>query len=662
MNNAKNIALVIKEAAAIKGIKRPDFETCMAALMQDGMLITHIDTSLFTRREYFKLCNAAVRSNPKALTVIQRDRLGGMFWDSVLSVSVRDNGIALRWIKEQSPELCLQAVRQNHKAFTYVDKAMCDAIGAYCYTLLQKEAEKAKEKAEEEKTSGRKTKRSGKAKKREEENQEDAIDLSVVDRQTEEQCLKAVRHDGLQIQYVHRQTRKLCRAAMKQNPKAEKYIRDSDMIWLDDLLSNICGGFGGLAGSLVDFLFYSSSKKTKKVPAALKAMGKQCSPSHYYSQCLKVLEDNCTNIRHVNPGLLSAGQYTELCMLALKEMPDVMVFINDADIDADLYFQICLQMIGSMKPVERERAFNKIQSSRLSTEQYYRLALALLKSSSGGALHFLEVIDARGLARKHYFELCQKLLKKSPYYFENVQSGLLSRAQYTELAFYVVKKHYANIDKVEKNLLTKKDWLKLCTMAIGKKGSFVYYLDIPPGKDFNALLETALKNGGGLKCTPCQDFSQCLAVLKKDSSELEYVRPEQFTQKQYFALCKAAVKKEARAIGSVDDEALDNHQYLELCAAAQKSFHGIFYLVNREKIPASLYHSWCRTALKHSPHWIDDIPFSKHYFHFCLKAVKKDGKVLKDIKYLRLTQEQYAAVCKAAEENTKNKKDEFFKS
>jgi len=656
MNKTKNIALVLKNAAAIKDIKKPDLETCMAALMQDGALIEFIDTASFTRREYFNLCYAAVKSNPKVLPLIQRDRLGGKLWDSVMFTAVRNNGLALRWIKEQSPELCLEAVKQNPQAFAFVDKTMCDAINPHCYTLLQEAAQGTAQSAAGKNKPARKTKKSGKAK-----NQEPAIDLRDVERQTEDICLKAVMRDGLQIQYVHRQTRKLCRAAIRQNPEADNYIRDSNMVWLDDLLGNACSGMGEFASVLGDYVFYSISKNTKKVPVMLKVKGKQCSPSQYYSLCQEALEDTFCNIRHVNPALLSAGQYRELCMAAIKEMPDVMVFINEADIDADLYFQICLQMLGSV--VELKRAFKKIQSSRLSTDQYYRLTQTFLEASQHTAPRSIETIDAKKLTGKQYFDICKKVLEKIPHDFENMQSGLLTRSQYTELAFSVVKKNHANIDKVDRNRLAKKDWLELCKIAVAKKGSFLYYLDIPSGKDFNVLLEIAGKNGGGLKYAASQNFSHCFAVVKKDGNELEYVRPEQFTQKQYLAICKAALKKEPRAIGFVVDDALDNDQYLELCTAAQKSFYGIFDSVNREKIPASLYHSWCRTALGHSPLWISDIPFSKHYFHFCLKAVKKDGNVLKDIKYLRFTPEQYAAVRKAAEEtikkNTTDEDDEL---
>jgi|GEM_PF-1921539 len=655
MSNAKNIALVIKDAAAIKGIKRPDLETCIAALMQDGMLIAHIDTSRFTRREYLNLCNAAVKSNARALTVVQWGRLGSRLCDSVRFTAVQKNGLALRWIKEQSPELCLEAVRQNHKALACVDKTMCGTISPHCYSLLQEEAQKAEKKASE-----RKTKRAAKTKNKEAEDQEPKIDLRVVDRQTEELCLKAVIQDGLQIQYVHRQTRRLCRAAVHQNPEAEEYIRDNNMVSLNDLLRNVSEGVGGFSGALGNYMFYCISKKTKKVPAALKVKGKESSPSHYYSQCQKALEDNCCNLRHVNPGLLSRDQYRELCILALKEMPDVMVFINDADIDADLYFQICLQMLAVVKSFQLERAFTKIQSARLSTEQYYRIVQVLFQSSPLGDMFMFEFIDAKKLARQQYFELCRDLVKKSMHDFEHVQGSLLTRAQYTELAFDVVKKNHAYIDMVDKNFLAKKDWFELCKMAVSKKGTFLYNLDIPPGSDFNALLEIAGKNGGGLKYISSQDFSRCLAVVKKEGYELEHVRPEQFTPEHYFAICKAAVKKEPRAIGFVDDEALDNHQYFELCAAAQKSFYGIFFLVNPEKIPASLYHSWCRTALKHSPFWIKDIPYSKHYYYFCLKAVKKGGDMLKHIKHLRLSPEEYAALCKAAEENKKEEHDELF--
>jgi len=175
------------------------------------------------------------------------------------------------------------------------------------------------------------------------------------------------------------------------------------------------------------------------------------------------------------------------------------------------------------------------------------------------------------------------------------------------------------------------------------------------------LRQLALKNGGGLKYIFEQNYRLCLSVLRKNGRELAYVRPYQFTNEQYFNICKAAVENEYRSILYVDDEELGQKQYQELCETAVNLFYGIFHLINREKIPANLYHTWCKNALEKEPLWIKEIPYSKHYYGFCLKAVRKDGEQLENIKYLRLTKDQYAAVCKAAVKQNKEAEQYIIK-
>jgi hypothetical protein len=59
MNNS-SIALVIRNPPAHKEIKNPSFDVCVAAIIQEGMLIKYVDNSLFTRREYNFMCKKAV--------------------------------------------------------------------------------------------------------------------------------------------------------------------------------------------------------------------------------------------------------------------------------------------------------------------------------------------------------------------------------------------------------------------------------------------------------------------------------------------------------------------------------------------------------------------------------------------------------------------------
>ncbi|MCL2192653.1 MAG: hypothetical protein FWB78_04565, partial [Treponema sp.] len=132
----QDIALVIKDPAAIKGIKNPSFDVCMAAVIQDGTAIMHIDAFAFTLKQYDNLCKAAVRQTPKAIAAIQREKLTAMSWDAILSAAVGHNAEALRYINEQTSELCLKAVGKYPKAIKYVDKAMCDSVNPHCYQVL----------------------------------------------------------------------------------------------------------------------------------------------------------------------------------------------------------------------------------------------------------------------------------------------------------------------------------------------------------------------------------------------------------------------------------------------------------------------------------------------------------------------------------------------
>ena len=78
--------------------------------------------------------------------------------------AVKQNGYALRYVAEQTEEICLEAVKQNGDALRYVAE------------------------------------------------------------QTEEICLEAVKQDGYALQYVAEQTEEICLEAVKQNRDALQYV------------------------------------------------------------------------------------------------------------------------------------------------------------------------------------------------------------------------------------------------------------------------------------------------------------------------------------------------------------------------------------------------------------------------------------------------------
>jgi len=644
----QDIALVIKDPSAIKGIKPPSFDVCMAAVMQDGTAIRHVDAFAFTLKQYDNMCKAAVRQTPKAISAIQREKLTGMTWDGILSAAVEHNADALRYINEQTPELCLKAVGKYPKAIKYVDKAMCDSVNSHCYQVLQNAAQEAtgKTKNENKKRVGKKTgeKAETAAKK---------IDLRNATRQTESLCLEAVRQDGFQLRYVWRQTRKICLTAMRQNPEAHSYIRDSDMVRMDDLLGNACESMGEWASAFGDFVFHCFAKKAKKIPATLKTKGDKPSQSEYLERCREAINDNICNIKFVNPAMLSDEQYKELCVATIMKDKSVLRYIGEAKITGEAYLDICRQALVAVRPHRLEHICREINIGLFSTEQYRRFVDTLVSVCLEQSL---QIIDAKKLKKEHYFAICQKALAKDPHEIKNVNAKLLTKAQYSDLCFKAVRKKHYTFDHIDVSRIAGDEWHEFCKIAVQKSSALLYGIDVSSKVRFQELLALALRNGGGLKYVEKQDYRQCMAVIRKNGWELDEVRPGQFSVKQYFALCTAAIKNEPRTLGMVDYGILSTEQYVELCGAAMQSLR-VIDLIDHRKIPERLYRLWCRQAVEENSHWIKDVQFSPQYYSLCLKAVKKEGtKVLKDVSPLRLSPEQYSTVREAAEKRQSREK------
>ena len=642
------IALVIKEPAAIKGIKNPSFDLCMAAVMQDGTAIRHVDAFAFTLKQYGNLCKAAVRQSPKAIAAIQREKLTGMSWDAILSAAVEHNADALRYINEQTPELCLKAVGKYPKAIQYVDKAMCDSVNPHCYQVLQNAAQEAAGKAKKENK-----KRAGKKTGEKAETSAKKTDLRNATRQTEPLCLEAVRQDGLQLQYVWRQTRKICLAAMRQNPEAHSYVRDSDMVRMDDIFGNLCEDMGGLASALGDYVFYCLAKKAKKIPATLKTRGDKPSQSEYLGRCREAINDNICNIKFVNPAMLSGEQYRELCVAAVKKQEAVLRYIGEAKISGEAYLDICLQALVAVSPFRSEYICREINIGLLSTEQYRRFAEKMVSVDLEQSLRH---IDAKKLKKEHYFAICQKVLAKDTHELKNVNARLLTKAQYSDLCLKAMRKNHYVFDHIDASRIAGDEWHEFCKIAVQKSSALLYEITVSSKARFQELLALALRKGGGLKYVEKQDYRQCMAVIRKNGRELGEVHLERFSVKQYFALCRAAIKNEPRTLGMVDYGILSTGQYVELCGRAMQSLR-VIDLIDQRKIPERLYRLWCRQTVEKSPHWIKDVQFSPQYYSLCLKAVKKEGsEVLKYVNQLRLSPEQYAAVREAAEKRQSRKR------
>jgi hypothetical protein len=103
-------------------------------------------------------------------------------------LNVKKNGELLKYIEEQTLEICLEAVKQDGMSLIYVKKQTPEiclaAVKQYAYAL------------------------------------------EFVKIQTPEICLAAVRQNGMTIRYVKEQTEEICLAAVKQSGWALEHIKD----------------------------------------------------------------------------------------------------------------------------------------------------------------------------------------------------------------------------------------------------------------------------------------------------------------------------------------------------------------------------------------------------------------------------------------------------
>ena len=109
-----------------------------------------------------------------------------------------ENGLYLQYVKEQTQELCLEAVKQNGCALNYV-KEQTDDI---CLEAVK----------------------------------QNGYALQFVKIHTDEICLEAVKQDGYALQFVKVHIDEICLEAVKQNAYALQsiYLEDSTILSLEE--------------------------------------------------------------------------------------------------------------------------------------------------------------------------------------------------------------------------------------------------------------------------------------------------------------------------------------------------------------------------------------------------------------------------------------------
>jgi hypothetical protein len=218
------LAAVRQNGGALRWINKQTREICLAAVQQNGSALSYVYTMFLT----FEICLAAVTQDGNALQFVKQCEIEQnrsimqrfhyltcpYCWcpgiNYINYIAVKQNGMALRWVYEQTLELCLTAVRQNSHAIQYVKQEY--STYDLCLVAIQ----------------------------------QDGLALKYIGRlnlywEQQKLDLEAVKQNGLALQFITDnhvcRTTQLCLAAIRQNKEARRYITDKQVLLLVDRMN-----------------------------------------------------------------------------------------------------------------------------------------------------------------------------------------------------------------------------------------------------------------------------------------------------------------------------------------------------------------------------------------------------------------------------------------
>ena len=124
----------------------------------------------------FKVDQINVHDDSAAAEAWVKKFAGSKEFEAICRTAVKENGLALYYVKKQTPAICLAAVKQYGFALKYVETQ----TPALCLAAVK----------------------------------QNGCALYYVEKQTPAICLAAVKQDGYALKYVKKQTPAICRAAI----------------------------------------------------------------------------------------------------------------------------------------------------------------------------------------------------------------------------------------------------------------------------------------------------------------------------------------------------------------------------------------------------------------------------------------------------------------
>ena len=149
-------------------------EICKMAVQQNGLNLKYV------REQTEEICEMALKQNFHALRYVINQT------PKLCKSAIEENGCYLKYVKNQTPELCKLAVEQNGYAIKYVGNQTLEL----CKLALQ----------------------------------QNGCNIKNIFIQRPELCKLAVEQNGLALEYIMKQTLELCKLAVKQCPNAVSFV------------------------------------------------------------------------------------------------------------------------------------------------------------------------------------------------------------------------------------------------------------------------------------------------------------------------------------------------------------------------------------------------------------------------------------------------------
>jgi hypothetical protein len=148
--------------------------------MRDGLELFYV------KKQTYEICLAAVKQNGLAWAFIRNKEYKVDLYEE----AIKSNARTIELVIEKSPTINLFSVIRNCWSLQYIE----DQTLWMCLIAVKQHGET----------------------------------LEFVKDQTEEICLEAVKENGLALRFVKEQTPEICRTALRQNPKSIEFVKNFD--------------------------------------------------------------------------------------------------------------------------------------------------------------------------------------------------------------------------------------------------------------------------------------------------------------------------------------------------------------------------------------------------------------------------------------------------